>query len=212
MKKFTPLYKYDAEMAKFDYDEISFDKCVRFIDKRYPAQCKTWWPSFFPAAIGFLTSGTLDDPNIMTISSMAVMCRDPLLIGMPIYWDAKIKSGRYSMELINKNKEFCCCIPFISNEMTFACQVCGTYSGRDKNINKFQEAKLTPLPSKKISSPIIKECPLNIECTLKDKIALGCHTWIIGTVEAIHLNKDIVDAGAYLFWKSLPEYIKKNSV
>ena len=207
MKKFTPHYHYDGKMAAFDFDEVSNGKCVRYIDARYPGECKTWWPAFFPAAIGFLTSGTMENPNVMTISSMAVMCRDPFLIGMPVFWDYEKNTGRYTMELINKHGEFCCCIPPIDEKMTYALRLCGTYSGRNRRHDKCKESGLTFMPSKKVASPIIKECPVNVECKLQDKYIMGSHTWIVGKIETIHLNKDIVDEKAHLYWRSLPEYI-----
>jgi len=139
---------------------------------------------------------------------MAVMCREPFLIGMPVYWDYKNNTGRHTLELINKYKEFCCSIPHISSKMTRALRVCGTYSGRDKKFDKFKESMLTPLASKKVKPPIIKECSLNFECILTDEYMMGCHTWIVGKVEVIHLNRDIAEGCSCLYWRSLPEYMR----
>jgi flavin reductase (DIM6/NTAB) family NADH-FMN oxidoreductase RutF len=208
LRKFDPYYRYDSRIGAFDHDEISNGKCVRVLDERYPGECKTWWPSFFPAAIGFLTSGAGKNPNVMTLSSMAVMCRAPFLIGMPVYWDHKKNTGRHTLELIHRYKEFCCCIPHISRKMTRALRICGTYSGRDRRFDKFKESRLTPLASKKVRPPIIRECPLNFECTLSEEFRMGCHTWIVGKVEVIHLNRDIAEGSSCLHWRSLPEYIR----
>ena len=44
---------------------------------------------------------------------------------------------------------------------------CGTVSGREHD--KFKEKGLTPLPSKKLRSPIIGECMIHYECKVAYK-------------------------------------------
>jgi flavin reductase (DIM6/NTAB) family NADH-FMN oxidoreductase RutF len=46
-------------------------------------------------------------------------------------------------------------------------QYCGTVSGRD--YDKFKEKQLTAIPSKKVKTPIIKECILHFECRVVNK-------------------------------------------
>ncbi|MFN4227684.1 MAG: flavin reductase family protein [Candidatus Ratteibacteria bacterium] len=48
---------------------------------------------------------------------------------------------------------------------------CGSVSGRD--YDKFKETKLTPLKSKYIKSPIIKEGKINFECKVIAKIDIN---------------------------------------
>jgi flavin reductase (DIM6/NTAB) family NADH-FMN oxidoreductase RutF len=47
-------------------------------------------------------------------------------------------------------------------EISEAVELCGTTSGRDHD--KFEEAHLTPIPSREVRSPIIKECVVHYEC------------------------------------------------
>jgi flavin reductase (DIM6/NTAB) family NADH-FMN oxidoreductase RutF len=47
-------------------------------------------------------------------------------------------------------------------EIPEAVELCGTVSGR--NHDKFEEAHLTPVPSREVRSPIIKECVVHYEC------------------------------------------------
>jgi flavin reductase (DIM6/NTAB) family NADH-FMN oxidoreductase RutF len=47
-------------------------------------------------------------------------------------------------------------------ELAAAVSHCGTVSG--SHHDKFQEAQLTPIPSREVRSPIIKECVVHYEC------------------------------------------------
>lgn len=69
--------------------------------------------------------------------------------------------------------------------------ICGFKSG--KNVDKFKLCAFTALPASKVSSPMIKECPVNIECLLKTNLQLGSHDIFIGEVRAIHVDRDILD-------------------
>lgn len=68
---------------------------------------------------------------------------------------------------------------------------CGVRSGKD--IDKFKACSFTSTQSSKILSPLIKECPVNIECKLKDIISLGAHDMFIGEVLAFHADNEILD-------------------
>jgi len=102
----------------------------------------------------FLISGH-DKPNIMTIgwSSVGIMW------GKPIF-TAPVRYSRYTHEILEWLEEFTICVPKdgMDKELAF----CGTRSGRD--VDKIKELGLTPLPSKKISVPSIKECAIVYEC------------------------------------------------
>lgn len=41
----------------------------------------------------------------------------------------------------------------------------------------------------RVSTPIIKECPFNIECTVVQKIELGDYVLILGEIVDTHINK-----------------------
>ena len=47
--------------------------------------------------------------------------------------------------------------------------LCGTRSGRD--MDKFEAAELTPVPSVDVKAPSIQECPINVECRVYTRVA-----------------------------------------
>ena len=55
------------------------------------------------------------------------------------------------------------------------------------------QRSFTPVPASKISVPLVKECPVNIECKTRHRLDLGMHTMFIGEAVAVHADEDILD-------------------
>jgi flavin reductase (DIM6/NTAB) family NADH-FMN oxidoreductase RutF len=89
-----------------------------------------------------------------------------------------------------------------SSDMIKQTDLCGIVSGAASD--KFKLCNFTEEPSSKISSPMIKECPVNIECALRDTVRLGSHDMFIGQVMAIHADSDIVKNGRIDAAKAMP--------
>ncbi|MHA2294206.1 MAG: flavin reductase family protein [Candidatus Hodarchaeales archaeon] len=84
---------------------------------------------------------------------------------------------------MKKTQEFVINIP-TSDQLSIV-ETCGTKSGRD--INKWKELSLTPIKAEKITTPLISECPINIECkVIKTIDDIGTHTIFIGEVLCVH--------------------------
>ncbi|MBS3976080.1 MAG: flavin reductase family protein [Syntrophomonadaceae bacterium] len=75
--------------------------------------------------------------------------------------------------------------------MAKAVDLCGTVSGRD--VNKFLECGLTPVPASAVKAPLIKECPVNIECAVKEILPLGTHHAFIAEVAAVNIDTAVLD-------------------
>ena len=46
----------------------------------------------------------------------------------------------------------------------------------------------------KVKPPLIDECPLNVECKVRQTLNLGAHDLLLGEVVAVHANEDALDA------------------
>jgi flavin reductase (DIM6/NTAB) family NADH-FMN oxidoreductase RutF len=55
------------------------------------------------------------------------------------------------------------------------------------------QAKLTPLTASQIKSPLIKECPVNMECKVKNVISLGTHDLFIGEIVKVHVDEKVLN-------------------
>lgn len=123
--------------------------------------------------------------NVITLAWSMPVSIDPPFVAI------SIAPRRYSHELIKETKEFVVNLPTINlvRETLF----CGRVSGRDHD--KFEEAKLTPLPAKIVKSPLINECVAHLECKLHKQITVGDHTLFIGEVVAAHVNEGVFRRG-----------------
>jgi flavin reductase (DIM6/NTAB) family NADH-FMN oxidoreductase RutF len=67
----------------------------------------------------------------------------------------------------------------------------GTVSGA-RQPDKLSIAKLQTEKGTKVDAPLITSCPVNLECTLVDRMVLGTHTWFIGEVVETHVDEAVL--------------------
>jgi flavin reductase (DIM6/NTAB) family NADH-FMN oxidoreductase RutF len=122
-------------------------------------------------------------PNIITLAWVGVANSDPPMISIAI------RPERHSYAIIKRTGKFVANLPTtaILKEMDF----CGVVSG--SKLDKFSTTQLTPMPAEKIKAPLIKECPVNLECRVKQVLALGSHDLFLGEVVAAHMDTAIQD-------------------
>ena len=104
----------------------------------------------------------LGRPNIMTIGW--------ILLGRSYHGNpvavVAVHPDRYTFNLLDEVEEFVVAVPKPELEKEVA--LCGKESGRDSN--KFEQTQLTPVASTRVGPPSIKECVVNIECRIYNKI------------------------------------------
>jgi len=125
-----------------------------------------------------------EKPNIFTVAWAGTVCSDPAMISI------SVRPERYSYDIIKETGEFV--VNLVTKDLVYATDYCGVKSGRD--VDKYQEMKLTPLASQKVKAPGIAESPVNIECKVVQELALGSHTMFVAevvnvTVEDNYLNE-----------------------
>jgi flavin reductase (DIM6/NTAB) family NADH-FMN oxidoreductase RutF len=54
--------------------------------------------------------------------------------------------------------------------------------------------------TERISSPLIEECPVNIECVKVKEVDAGDHTWFIGEIVAARKDPSYDKADMMLYW------------
>jgi flavin reductase (DIM6/NTAB) family NADH-FMN oxidoreductase RutF len=121
--------------------------------------------------------------NIIAVGWAGTLVSEPptLAIG--------IRPGRYSYLLIKETGEFVVNVP--TQEMLPEIDYCGTVSGR--NVDKFKELDLTPVPASEVSAPLIAECPINVECRVVEHLRIGTHGIFLGEIVALHVDEDVLD-------------------
>jgi flavin reductase (DIM6/NTAB) family NADH-FMN oxidoreductase RutF len=102
-----------------------------------------------------VTTGTDGKPNVMTIGWGTIGC----IWSRPVFI-VLVRPSRYTHSRLEQVNDFTVNVP--PRELAEAVSHCGSVSGRDHD--KFAEAQLTPIPSREVRSPIIKECVVHYEC------------------------------------------------
>jgi flavin reductase (DIM6/NTAB) family NADH-FMN oxidoreductase RutF len=121
--------------------------------------------------------------NIIAIAAITIVSHRP-----PIFMIA-IREDRFSHDLITNSGEFVINMP--TADQVEVTHLCGRISGRTND--KFQASKLTPIPASEVSSPLIRECPINIECKVVGTARPGTHTLFFGEAVAVHVEADLFD-------------------
>ena len=140
--------------------------------------------ALFPCPVVLVTSiGSEGKPNIITLAWAGIVCSDPPTIGIGV------RPHRHSYGLIEESGEFVVNIP--TTGILEQTDFCGAVSGKD--VDKFSATGLTPEPAEKVRPPLIRECPVNIECVVKKRIPLGVHHLFLGEVVCVHIDEEILD-------------------
>lgn len=100
-----------------------------------------------------------------------------------------VRKERYSYDILKETGEFV--INLITRDLTYATDFCGVRSGRD--VDKFAQMHLTPLPSQHISAPGIAESPVNLECKVTQVIPLGSHDMFLAEVLGVTVDEKYMD-------------------
>lgn len=139
----------------------------------------------FPVPAVLVTSRLGEgEPNIITIAWTGILNSEP-----PVVYISVRPAGRHSYSLIKESGEYVINIP--SAGQAGVVDYCGTVSG--KEVNKFKETGLTPVPASKVKAPLIAECPVNIECKVQQVLPLGSHHIFIADVLAVHYNENVLN-------------------
>ncbi len=124
-----------------------------------------------------------EKPNIITLAWAGTVCSSPPMVSV------SIQKVRYSYDIIKETGEFV--INLVTKDLTFATDFCGVRSGRD--MDKFKEMRLTPLPSKCVSAPGIAESPVNLECKVRQILPLGSHDMFVSEIVGVTVEDEYVD-------------------
>lgn len=129
--------------------------------------------------------------NVMTAAWAGTICSDPVMVSV------SIRKSRYSHELISQSGEFVINMPGV--DMALFTDYAGVYSGR--NTDKFAldgDYKATLVPSNMIKTMTIKECPIALECKVKEIRELGSHDMFMAEVVSVSVDDGCLDENGHL--------------
>lgn len=121
--------------------------------------------------------------NIITLAWVGTVCSEPPMVSI------SVRPERYSYPILKETGEFV--INLTTRKLAFATDYCGVKSGRD--VDKFREMDLTPLPASEVKAPLIAQSPVNIECRVTQVQPLGSHDMFLAKVVAVHAEEEYMD-------------------
>ena len=137
----------------------------------------------YPIPAVMVSCGTMEESNIITVAWTGILNTNPAMCYI------SVRPERYSHDIIKKNGEFA--INLTTRQLAYATDWCGVKSGRD--VDKFKEMKLTKERANIIKAPLIKECPVSVECKVKEIVPLGSHDMFVAEIVAIDADEKYID-------------------
>ena len=137
----------------------------------------------YPIPAVMVSCGTMEESNIITVAWTGILNTNPAMCYI------SVRPERYSHNIIKENGEFA--INLTTRQLAYATDWCGVKSGRD--VDKFKEMKLTKERANIIKAPLIKECPVSVECKVKEIVPLGSHDMFVAEIVAIDADEKYID-------------------
>lgn len=137
----------------------------------------------FPKPIVLLGSVVDRKPNFFTVAWFNRISRTPNI------WGAAVGKTKHTLRGIKKNKAFS--FNFPSADLVVKTDYCGIRSGKDVDKSELFEVFYGNLGS----VPMIKECPVTVECTLHKLIDMSSHYLVLGEVKHIYSEERFMTDG-----------------
>ena len=102
-----------------------------------------------------------------------------------------IRHSRYTLKGIMEKMAFSVNVP--SCNLVTETDYCGVASG--SKTDKVKDCQFKVFYSKSGEVPLIEQCPVNLECTVKHILDLGSHSLIVGSIDETYISEDCVTDG-----------------
>ena len=121
--------------------------------------------------------------NIITVAWTGTVCTNPPMLYI------SVRPERHSYKALHETGEFV--VNLTTEKIAKATDFCGVRSGRD--MDKFEQTGL------------IEDSPVNIECRVREEVALGSHTMFIADVVHVTVDDSYMDErGTFHLEKAAP--------
>jgi flavin reductase (DIM6/NTAB) family NADH-FMN oxidoreductase RutF len=142
----------------------------------------------YPMPCVLVVGGALERADALTVAWINVVSSTPPTLAMGL------RRTRHTLELIRATGEFTVNLPDTS--LAAAVDYCGTTVG--KSIDKIANAGLTLSPSAVVSTPIIEQCPFNLECRVTREVEVGEYVVVFGEIVESHADESLLRPGTDL--------------
>lgn len=141
-----------------------------------------------PLPAVMVSCGTEEKANIITIAWTGIISTIPPTLYI------SIRPERHSYGIIKESGEFVINIP--DSNLARRTDLCGMKTG--KKEDKFKTCGFTKLQSEKVSCPGIEECPINLECKVRQILPMGSHDMFIADILSVSVDSELIDKNGKL--------------
>jgi flavin reductase (DIM6/NTAB) family NADH-FMN oxidoreductase RutF len=159
-----------------------------------PSDCrqKTGWEPgtmLFPLPVVLVSCRGPDGrANLVTVAWAGIVCTEPPMLSI------SLTPQRFSHDLIISSRQFAVNLP--SGELARAVDLCGVKSGRD--VDKFALSGLSKGKAERIQVPVVAECPIVLECELRQTLPLGSHTMFVAEIVWVQVATALIQSDGRL--------------
>ena len=137
----------------------------------------------YPMPVVIVGSVVDGRPNFMTVAWVN------RLNGSPNMWGLALGKNQYTLEGIRTNQTFSINIP--DKDLVVETDYCGIVSGRTVDKSELFEVFYGELES----APMIRKCPVNLECSVYDIVELPSASLVLGEIKASHTEERFMTDG-----------------
>ena len=147
-----------------------------------------------PLPVCLVSLGTFDKPNIITVAWTGIINSKPPMTYI------SVRPERFSHGILEERGEFVINMPDTS--LARRVDLCGMRSG--SKGDKFKICGFEKLRAEALEDcPVIGDCPVNLECRVKDVLRLGSHDMYLAEIVNVSVNESLADdKGAVNFKKA----------
>jgi flavin reductase (DIM6/NTAB) family NADH-FMN oxidoreductase RutF len=146
----------------------------------------------YPMPVSLVGAHVDGKPNFMTVAWFSMACYNPPRIAIVL------GKNHYTNPGIKENSAFSVCLP--SEDMVEVTDYCGIVSGKKRDKSKIFDL----FYGEEKTVPMIKDCPLNIECKLVEIVESESNEIFIGEIIGIYTEERFLSGGKLDFKKMKP--------
>jgi len=136
----------------------------------------------FPMPCALVVGGSIENADTLAVAWINIISSTPPTVVLGL------RESRLTLELIRSTGTFTVNMPRAS--MATEVDYCGLVSGR--TADKFHDARLTLVAGSVTETPIIAECPFNLECRVVSESEVGSYVVLFGEIVEAHADEDIL--------------------
>ena len=146
----------------------------------------------YPMPVSLVGSHVDGKPNFLAVAWFSMVSYKPPRIAI------SLGKGHYTNPGIKENKTFSVCLP--SEDMAEITDYCGIVSGKKADKSTIFDLFYGELKT----APMIRDCPLNMECTLVEIVESSLNEVFIGEIVGTYTEESFLTDGKLDFKKMKP--------